>query len=136
MCPLPAFIFCTRPQTVGLRQTPSLNDVQKSKIAPLAFLHAAGHLCDLGVFGAGSVAVTHVFQVSDLTAWCYQNLLKVADRRLFKSKSCNCLGVETEMMRTDVGDVAIMGGGGGTGTTGQDKARCCGVHLEPPTVLK
>ncbi|CAM9910613.1 unnamed protein product [Ascophyllum nodosum] len=48
--------------TIGLRQTPSLNDLQRSKISPLAFLHAAGHLCDLGVFSAGSMALTHVFQ--------------------------------------------------------------------------
>ena len=47
-------------QTIGMRQTPRLSDTQKKRVAPLAFLHAAGHLC---VLGAGSLAVTQVFQV-------------------------------------------------------------------------
>lgn len=46
-----------------MRQTPRLNETQKKRVAPLAFLHAAGHLCALGVLGVGSLAVTQVFQV-------------------------------------------------------------------------
>lgn len=49
-----------------MRQTPRLTETQKKRVAPLAFLHAAGHLCTLGVLGAGSLAVTQVFQVRDI----------------------------------------------------------------------
>ncbi|CAM9595207.1 unnamed protein product [Ectocarpus sp. 6 AP-2014] len=48
--------------TIGMRQTPRLSDAQKKRVAPLAFLHAAGHLC---VLGAGSLAVTQVFQAAE-----------------------------------------------------------------------
>eukprot|EP00904_Undaria_pinnatifida_P007303 jgi/Undpi1/3702/HiC_scaffold_16.g07072.m1 len=51
--------------TIGMRQTPSLNDTQKKQVAPLAFLHAAGHLCMLGVLGTGSLAITHAFQAAE-----------------------------------------------------------------------
>ncbi|CAM9200584.1 unnamed protein product [Scytosiphon promiscuus] len=51
--------------TIGMRQTPRLSDTQKKRVAPLAFLHAAGHLCTLGVLRGGSLAVTQVFQAAE-----------------------------------------------------------------------
>ncbi|CAM9871686.1 unnamed protein product [Pylaiella littoralis] len=51
--------------TIGMRQTPRLNETQKKRVAPLAFLHAAGHLCVLGVLGVGSLPVLQVFQAAE-----------------------------------------------------------------------
>eukprot|EP00752_Nemacystus_decipiens_P009275 g8286.t1 len=51
--------------TIGMRQTPRLTETQKKRVAPLAFLHATGHLCMLGVLGTGSLAITHVFQATE-----------------------------------------------------------------------
>eukprot|EP00903_Cladosiphon_okamuranus_P012649 g11832.t2 len=51
--------------TIGMRQTPRLSETQKKRVTPMAFLHAAAHLCTLGVLGAGSLAVTQVFQAAE-----------------------------------------------------------------------
>lgn len=70
-------------QTIGMRQTPSLNDTQKKQVTPLAFLHAAGHLCMLGVLRTGSLAITHAFQVQQTNSqWTTRRCINEGEGRV------------------------------------------------------
>lgn len=71
---------------VGLRQTPCLNDIQKKRVAPVAFLHAAGYVCSLGVLGAGSLVASHGFQGLEPAAVSFMSWLGAEKAEHFVAK--------------------------------------------------